>query len=94
MPRACLLVALSWVAVGLLAGCDEGPRRVVAEPTISNVALGQDVPDDNPPSPAPPPAAPVVIRCADALHQNRPGGSDYKGPPVPECPRLPWYRLW
>ena len=27
------------------------------------------------------------VRCADALHQNRPGGSDYKGPPVTGCPR-------
>jgi predicted small secreted protein len=24
--------------------------------------------------------------CADALHQNRPGGSDYHGPPVAGCP--------
>ncbi len=26
------------------------------------------------------------VQCADALHQDRPGGSDYHGPPVPECP--------
>lgn len=26
------------------------------------------------------------IRCADPLHQDRPGGTDYKGPPVPQCP--------
>lgn len=25
-------------------------------------------------------------QCADALHQNRPGGSDYHGPPVAGCP--------
>lgn len=30
-------------------------------------------------------ASPVA--CADTLHQNRPGGSDYKGPPVPSCKR-------
>jgi hypothetical protein len=30
---------------------------------------------------APPPL------CADPLHQDRPGGTDYFGPPVPECPR-------
>lgn len=24
-------------------------------------------------------------QCADALHQNRPGGSDYHGPPVAGC---------
>jgi len=23
--------------------------------------------------------------CADTLHQDRPGGSDYKGPPVAAC---------
>ncbi|HZS82378.1 MAG TPA: hypothetical protein VFA50_05880 [Stellaceae bacterium] len=27
------------------------------------------------------------VRCADALHQNLPGGSDYHGPPVPGCPQ-------
>jgi hypothetical protein len=26
------------------------------------------------------------VQCADPLHQDRPGGSDYRGPPVPECP--------
>jgi hypothetical protein len=30
---------------------------------------------------------PVIIQCADAFHQSFPGGSDYKGPPVPLCPR-------
>ena len=25
--------------------------------------------------------------CADAMHQNRPGGTDYHGPAVPGCPR-------
>lgn len=27
------------------------------------------------------------VLCADALHQNRPGGSDYHGPAVAGCPR-------
>jgi hypothetical protein len=27
------------------------------------------------------------VLCADAMHQNRPGGSDYRGPPVAGCPR-------
>jgi len=27
------------------------------------------------------------VQCADALHQDRPGGTDYQGPPVPQCPR-------
>ena len=30
---------------------------------------------------------PRAVQCADMLHQNRPGGSDYKGPPVPACNR-------
>ncbi len=28
-------------------------------------------------------------QCADALHQNLPGGSDYTGPPVAGCPPTP-----
>jgi hypothetical protein len=27
------------------------------------------------------------ILCADAMHQNRPGGTDYHGPAVPGCPK-------
>jgi hypothetical protein len=27
------------------------------------------------------------VKCADLLHQSRPGGSDYKGPPVAGCPK-------
>ena len=27
------------------------------------------------------------VVCADAMHQNRPGGTDYNGPPVPGCPK-------
>ena len=27
------------------------------------------------------------VKCADWLHQSRPGGSSYKGPPVPGCPQ-------
>lgn len=26
------------------------------------------------------------VVCADAMHQNRPGGTDYHGPAVPGCP--------
>jgi hypothetical protein len=29
------------------------------------------------------------VQCADALHQNRPGGTDYHGPAVPGCHRPP-----
>jgi hypothetical protein len=32
-------------------------------------------------------AAPRRVQCADPLHQNRPGGTDYHGPAVPGCPR-------
>jgi hypothetical protein len=28
-----------------------------------------------------------ATKCADWLHQSRPGGSNYKGPPVPGCPQ-------
>jgi hypothetical protein len=27
------------------------------------------------------------VLCADAMHQNRPGGTDYHGPPVAGCPQ-------
>ena len=30
-----------------------------------------------------------AVQCADALHQERPGGSDYRGPPVPGCKPVP-----
>ncbi|HWE73735.1 MAG TPA: hypothetical protein VG328_11295 [Stellaceae bacterium] len=29
------------------------------------------------------------VLCADAMHQNRPGGTDYHGPAVPGCRRPP-----
>jgi hypothetical protein len=28
------------------------------------------------------------MKCADTLHQDRPGGSDYTGKPVPGCKRV------
>jgi hypothetical protein len=32
-------------------------------------------------------AAPVAtVRCADPMHQDLPGGTDYRGPPVYGCP--------
>lgn len=27
------------------------------------------------------------VKCADFFHQDRPGGTDYYGPPVPGCPQ-------
>ena len=39
---------------------------------------------------APPaPYAAPGQQCADALHQDLPGGSDYYGPPVAGCPPTP-----
>ncbi len=44
-------------------------------------------------APAPTSSAPVTpvpnqtVQCADFFHQDRPGGSDYHGPPVPGCPQ-------
>jgi len=35
---------------------------------------------------APKPNASGPVPCADLLHQDRPGGSDYHGPPVAGCP--------
>lgn len=35
---------------------------------------------------APAPAPSSHVQCADWLHQDRPGGSDYHGPPVAGCP--------
>jgi len=51
------------------------------------------------PHPRPPPRRIVrQARCADWLHQDRPGGSDYRGPPVAACRgasrRLPALRLF
>jgi hypothetical protein len=28
------------------------------------------------------------VQCADAMHQDRPGGSDYRGPPTRSCKRV------
>ena len=32
------------------------------------------------------PAPEHRVPCADWIHQDRPGGTDYRGPPVPGCP--------
>jgi hypothetical protein len=70
------------IVISLFGACTFGPRFVVpASPPVSNTELGQDVPND-----ATAVQPPVIIQCADALHQGFPGGSDYKGPPVPLCP--------
>ena len=72
------------IVVAVLGACTFGPRVVIpSPPPVSNTELGQDVPND-----AVSVAPPVVIQCADVLHQALPGGSDYRGPPVPLCPRI------
>jgi hypothetical protein len=61
---------------------------------VSNAAppyYGSTVPYNAPPAPytatAPYGTAPTaVVRCADPLHQDLPGGTDYRGPPVYGCP--------
>lgn len=77
------LRAVAAIIVGLLGigACAAAPRTVsVPVSRVSNAEMGQDVPDDRVS------AVPMaVIRCADPLHQARPGGTDYKGPPVPGC---------
>ena len=38
-------------------------------------------------APGPPTPLTAGVQCADALHQDRPGGADYHGPPVVGCPQ-------
>ncbi len=79
---AAVRAALPVLVVALLTACTYGARVVKAPPpAVSNTELGQDVPNDHL-------AVPAIVQCADAFHQNRPGGSDYKGPAVPECSRV------
>jgi hypothetical protein len=52
------------------------PSNTAAPPSAEPANLGAT---------AVPGAAPV--ECADALHQIRPGGTDYVGPPVLGCPQ-------
>lgn len=52
---------------------------------------GSSDPPYNAPYNAPyaaPYGAPPVAECADKLHQDRPGGTDYYGPPVAGCPQM------
>ncbi len=73
-----------FLAVACLGACTYGAQVVRVPPAVvSNTELGQDVPNDTLAVPAP-----VIVQCADIFHQNRPGGSDYKGPAVPECSRV------
>ncbi len=59
------------------------PRAEAPKPHSAKTAAAQPagatVPRRKPPLP---------VKCADPLHQDRPGGSDYHGPPVPGCKRV------
>jgi hypothetical protein len=68
----------------------------IASGSVPNYATAPTPVYQTEPSPAPAPgynngpayntgAAAPVVRCADFFHQDRPGGSDYRGPPVPWC---------
>jgi len=52
-------------------GVSEGPPPQLSGSTVA---------------PGPPTPLTAGVQCADALHQDRPGGSDYHGPPVVGCP--------
>jgi hypothetical protein len=68
----------------------------IASGTVPNYAAAPTPVYQTAPNPAPAPvhnngpaynsgAAAPVVRCANFFHQDRPGGSDYRGPPVPGC---------
>jgi hypothetical protein len=58
--------------------CDGTPEGTVGSSAAP--AEGSSVP------PAGVPAPGMTAPCADALHQDRPGGTDYRGPPISGCP--------
>jgi len=61
--------------------CTGASTAQVPAPYPTTVAPG-------PTSSAPLTAAPPnTVQCADFFHQDRPGGSDYHGPPVAGCPQ-------
>jgi hypothetical protein len=73
-----LAVSTVMVAASVCA-CTYGPRLVMMAPSATEAS--QDVPGGTLAA-----ARPVIIQCADPLHQAFPGGSDYEGIPVPQCP--------
>jgi hypothetical protein len=54
--------------------CD-GPAASAAPAPLARSTVG------------PPTPLNAGVQCADALHQDRPGGTDYHGPPVVGCPQ-------
>ncbi|HWI27411.1 MAG TPA: hypothetical protein VN668_10620 [Stellaceae bacterium] len=71
-------------------GTEAAPEGEVAVYTCDGVpqgTVGSTVPPAEGSSVPPGALAPgVATPCADALHQDRPGGADYHGPPVAGCP--------
>ena len=61
-----------------------GSRVSSVTPTYSNGAPPQPYTAAAPPNSLPAPGA--AVRCADPMHQNLPGGTDYHGPAVYGCP--------
>jgi hypothetical protein len=69
--------------------CSGAPGAVAGSIAAPAYAPGSAQPGYPPSGYAPQPgygATLPPVQCADPLHQDRPGGTDYYGPPVPECP--------
>jgi predicted small secreted protein len=89
LQRFSTLVALfSVAALGALTACNtvEGVGRDASGAGRSLSSAADQGSRDIHASPVP--------GCADALHQDRPGGTDYHGPPVPECGPQPPRRTY
>jgi hypothetical protein len=63
------------------AACDKELRQVDKYARRANAAEKRAA------APKLAPATAPHVQCADLLHQDRPGGTDYRGPPVPGCPK-------
>ncbi len=61
------------------AACDKELRQVDKYARRANAAEKRAA------APKLAPATAPHVQCADLLHQDRPGGTDYRGPPVPGC---------
>lgn len=66
-------------------GTEAAPEGEVAVYTCDGAPQGT-VGSTVPPAEGSSVALGVATPCADALHQDRPGGADYHGPPVAGCP--------
>ena len=71
------------IAVYSCTGAPGAAAGSIATPAYA--APGSAPPPGYAPQPGYGATAPAV-QCADPMRQDRPGGTDYYGPPVPECP--------